>query len=378
MRVGVAGVAGMGMFHVMSFPKHEGVEVTALCDPWTKALEGAKGAAKDASTYTDFGEMCSSGEVDAVVIATPNSFHAEAVTTALRAGLHVYCEKPLAVTVSECRKIARLEAETKRTVQIGFQHRFQHGYASAKRIVASGEFGPLRRADMRATDWFRPNAYFAKRGWRARWDAAGGGVLMMQAIHQLDSFLWICGTPSSVRAQAWRGRPGAEPPIQVEDDVYATLTFPGGANGMLSASTLDPAGLNRLEITCDRTTLLAEGDSLEQSTWEDATSQMLAHRTDIFNAPEVSGQTVPPSGDAMTFDECVMACEADFVASALAGKPSSIGAVEATRSVEVANAIYLSSLIGEEVALPLDEDIYDEAFAKMCADELVLPYAGGV
>ena len=86
-------------------------------------------------------------------------------------------------------------------MQVGFQHRFQHGYASAKRIVERGDLGPLLRAEMRGTDWFRPNVYFKVRPWRARWDKAGGGVLMLQAIHQLDAFLWIAGMPSQ-RARA--------------------------------------------------------------------------------------------------------------------------------------------------------------------------------
>src|SRR5438067_2378559 len=129
-RIGAAGVAGMGMFHVTHFPKLEGAELTAICDAWPRALEGAAGLAPD-----------------------------------------------------------------------------------------------------------------AKRPWRGTWKECGGGVLLMQAVHQLDSFLWIAGTPSRVTARAWRSRAD----VQVEDDVYAVLEFPDGAHGMLSASTLDPAGLNRLE-----------------------------------------------------------------------------------------------------------------------------------
>ena len=102
--------------------------------------------------------MCTSGVVDAVVIATPHAFHFDNIRTALEAGLHVYCEKPLAVTVRQCRDIAALAGRAGLVVQTGFQHRFQHGYASAKRIVAKGDIGPLRRADLRATNWFRPDA----------------------------------------------------------------------------------------------------------------------------------------------------------------------------------------------------------------------------
>ncbi len=372
-RIGVAGVAGMGLFHLLAFPKHDDVELTAICDVWPKALESASGAAPDAKTFTNLEEMCRSGLIDAVVIATPNASHAANVRAALEGGLHVYCEKPLGVTVGECRELASLAKDVGRCVQVGFQHRFQHGYASAKRIVSSGEIGAVRRADMRGTDWFRPNAYFAKRKWRATWEQAGGGVLMMQAIHQLDSFLWIAGMPSRISAHAWRARPG----VEVEDDVYAVLSFDGGAHGMLSASTLDPAGVNRLEITCDAGALRAEGERLRRPRWDDPTSTMLAERTELFEAVQVGWDDVEPSGDAMTFDECVTACHRDFIDAINGERSPLVDADEATKSVEVANAVYLSALTGEPVDLPLDPLAYDDAFRRMCAGDLALTAIGG-
>ncbi len=368
-RVGVAGVAGMGLAHILGFPKIDDVEVTALCDPWEKALANAGGLAPDAQPFSDFGEMCASGTVDAVAIATPNSVHLDNVRTALEAGLHVYCEKPLANTVGDCHTLADLASSTGLAVQIGFQHRFQHGYATAKRLVSSGEVGALQRADMRATDWFRPNVYFKKRKWRASWEQAGGGVLIMQAIHQLDSFCWITGTPTRVTARAWSGRED----VQIEDDVYAVLEFAGGARGMISATSLDPAGQNRLDFTCDHGTLRAEGDKIERAAWDDPTTTMLAERDNLYEPPPVTWSEVAPSGDALTYDECVAACELDFIEAARAGRVPSIDPVEATRSVEVANAVYLSALTGEAVDLPLDPAVYDEAFGRMCAGELALP-----
>ncbi|MEX2394656.1 MAG: Gfo/Idh/MocA family oxidoreductase [Actinomycetota bacterium] len=370
-RVGVAGVAGMGMFHVLTFGAHEGAELTALCDVWPKALDSAGGAAPDAKRFTDFAEMCAADVVDAVVIATPNAFHIEAVTTALEAGLHVYCEKPLANTVGDCRALAELAERHGRAAQIGFQHRFQHGYASAKRIVAAGGIGPLRRADMRATAWFRPNAYFAKRAWRASWEQAGGGVLMMQAIHQLDSYLWITGAPTRVTAHAWSARPD----VQVEDDVYAVLEFGDAARGMLSASTLDPGGLNRLEFAGDTGALHVDPDFLRRAEWDEPTSTMLIERTNLFEPVQVAWNDVAPSGDAMTYDDSVKACQRDFLDAIEQGRAPSVDPVEATRSVEVANAVYLSAVTGEPVTLPLDAASYEEAFRKMCADELKLPEA---
>jgi predicted dehydrogenase len=371
-RVGIAGLAGMGAFHLATIPKIDEYRLTAICDVVPEVLERASaGLEASTETFADLGEMCRSGRVDAVVMATPNWLHADGIREALGAGVHVYCEKPLGVTVGECRRIADLAREADLRIQVGFQHRFQHGFASAKRIVDSGEIGSLRRAEMRATDWFRPNSYFSLRPWRARWDRAGGGVLMIQAIHPLDAFLWIAGVPSRVRARAWRGRAD----VEVEDDVSAILEYPNDATGILTASTLVPGGTNRIELHGERGTIRAEMARARQGTWDKPISTMLVERTNPFEPVVVSWTDVEPSGDAMTFDECVTACHNDFIDAIANGRESLNNAAEATKSVEVANAVYLSALTGEAVDLPLDSDAYDVAFKRMCAGELALPQA---
>jgi predicted dehydrogenase len=368
-RIGVAGLAGMGLTHLLNAPNIDGYELAAICDVVGDALEKAAGGAPDAKRFSDLGEMCASGAIDAVVIATPNWLHAENVTDALNAGLHVYCEKPLGMTVRECHDISALARGRDLRVQVGFQHRFQHGYASAKRIVERGDLGPLARAEMRATDWFRPDVYFKVRPWRARWDKAGGGVLMLQAIHQLDAFLWIAGMPSSVHARASSGRDA----VEVESDVSALLEFPDGATGVLTASTLIPGGTNRIELHGDGGTIRAEGDRARTGTWEQATSVMRVERTNPFEGVAVSWEDVEPTGDdAMSFNDCVLACHRDFIDAIRSRREPLNNADQATMAVEVCNAVYLSAVTGESVELPLDPVQYDAAFAQMCAGELEL------
>jgi len=87
----------------------------------------------------------------------------------------------------------------------------------------------------------------------------------------------------------------------------------------------------------------------------------------------VTWEHVDPSGDAVTYDDCVRACERDFLDAIAQQRPSSIGPGEATMSVEVANAVYLSAVTEAPVDLPLDPDVYDGAFRKMCNGVLSLP-----
>ena len=369
-RLGVAGVAGMGSTHIRLAPALQGAELVAICDVVPKLLQRAQEWAPEAKPFGDLGEMCASGEIDAVFIATPNWLHIDQVPLALEAGVHVYSEKPLGITVGECRHIAEVARSTGRRVQVGFQHRFQHGYASAKRVIDEGGIGPLRRAELRGTDWFRPNVYFAIRDWRRQWAKAGGGVLIMQAIHQLDAFLWMTGVPSRVTAKAWHARPG----IEVEDDVSAVLEFPDGARGILTASTLVPAGTNRIELHGDAGTIRAEGTRARLGTWEQPTSVTMTESTNPFELVPVSWQDLENTdGLPMTFDECVSACHRDFIDAITRDREPLNNAEQATMSVEVANAVYLSAITGESVDLPLDASAYDDAFKRMCAGELALP-----
>ena len=364
-RVAVCGVAGMGLYHVFAVPRVEGAELTAVCDVDEAVL--AKHAER-AQTFTSLEALLAADVADAVVIATPNAFHPAQVRTALEAGLHVYCEKPLANTVGGCREIAALARERGRVVQVGFQHRYQHSYAGAHDIVASGGIGETHRAALTATDWLRTQAYFEQRPWRKSWAAAGGGVLMMQAIHQLDAFLWTAGMPSTVLAKAWRARHDAE----VEDDITAILEFPGAARGQITASTTDGVGANRIEVHGDTGSVVADGDSLRRAMVPEGVAGLIAGSEETMPKLEVSWEDVPADGAPVSFDECGLACLTDFVRAIGTGSAPRNDPRQATMAVEVANACYLSGVTGEEVSLPLDAERYEKVYAQLCSGEVTI------
>ncbi len=369
-RVAVLGLAGMGRSHVLAAQHVEGYQLVALCD--VNATYLAKSARDDETLkrFEDPDEFFASGSCDAVIIATPNWLHIEHVAKALRAGLHVYCEKPLGVTVGECRTLADIARECDRRVQIGFQHRFQHHYETAHDLIASGELGPLYRADLYATNWFRPHVYFQLREWRGRFAQAGGGVLMMQAIHQLDSYAWICGMPTRVTAQAWRTRPASD----VEDEAAALLEFPSGARGLAVASTVNPTGQARMEFHGDNGSILINDDRIRRGAIEGTVTSILEDSTDPFAFIPVEKTFIEPDdGSSTTFDQCVVACHRDFIDAIETGREPRNTPDEATKSVELANAIYMSAALGTSVDLPLDADAYADIFARLSSGDLVLP-----
>lgn len=359
-RIGVLGLAGMGTTHLGVIAGIDDYEVAAICDLDRDVLERAADTHR-AEAFDDASTMFNRGELDAVVIATPPSTHEPLATAALEAGLHVYCEKPLARTLSESRRLSEVAARTGRITQVGFQHRFQAPFAEAKRRIDGGALGPIHRADLYATDWFRTQRYFDERPWRGRWDVAGGGVLMNQAIHHLDAFLWLVGDPERVTARMWTGRHD----IAVEDDVLAMLEFPGGGKGVLAASTSDAVGRDRIEIHGDTGSLVVEETSLRAAALTRSTQE---HSDDP--APSTLGiewSDADVASGPLEFHDIIAACHADFVAAITHERPALNHFAEATRSVEVANAIYLSAIDGRPVDLPLDASAYDRAFDTLCS-----------
>lgn len=251
--------------------------------------------------------------------------------------------------------------------QVGFQHRFQSPFVEASRLIAEGSVGPLHRANLYATNWFRRQRYFDERPWRAHWAQSGGGIVMSQAIHHLDAFLWLVGNPSRVIARAWSSRHR----VEVEDDVAAILEFPNGAKGVFVASTTDAVGWDRLEVHGDLGTLIVTEDRLRHG----RTSRSVQSFSDDPRPGEqldVVWEDVEVDKGSLEFLDIVTACHIDFLDAIEADREATNSFTEASRAIEVANAIYLSAVEDRPVDLPLDEHAYDAVFALLCQGDATI------
>jgi predicted dehydrogenase len=397
LRVGVIGVNGIGQWHLYGLRNGERVTLTAVCDIDAARAEKASGD-HGVPAFTDPATMYERGVVDAVIVATPPGTHGALVREALGAGIHVYCEKPIAPTSDEGYELARVATERGRVLHVGFQFRFHKGYAAIRDSVS--ELGPLFRVNLVATNWFRPQVYFEKGAWRQTWRVAGGGVLMNQAIHQLDALIATAGMPDVVRASVRRVRHR----VEVEDDASALLTWSnketkvepttetqakatqepkpevtsryeaepestrsraGGASGVLVASLNDPAGRERMEFFGENgAVVLTDGYTIRRTDHEPAQRisdecpdefPVLSHEWRVVDVPRAPSEWL----------DMLIDSHRDFAAAALDGHQSTVDGVSGTRSVELANAIYLSSLEDRAVTLPLTPGQYPSVFATL-------------
>ena len=251
-------------------------------------------------------------------------------------------------------------------LQVGFQFRFHLGYAAMRDAVA--ELGEVRRVQITATNWFRAQKYFDASPWRATWRMAGGGVLMSQAVHQLDALISTVGMPVSVHGRVRNALHRAE----VEDDASVELEWANGACGVLRATLTEPAGIERFEFQCARGAVtLLDGYDVRVARHDDV-QQLVDECPDEFPADATEWHPVDvPRAPSEWFD-MLLASHREFGAAIVEGRAPLVDADAGTKSVELANAIYLSSLTGEAVALPLPAGTYPPAFEELVTGHRVL------
>jgi UDP-N-acetyl-2-amino-2-deoxyglucuronate dehydrogenase len=255
MRVGILGAGGISETHARAARAIDGVEIVAVHGA-NRDKAAALAASTGAAVYDDLAAFLAH-PMDIVAIGSPSGVHAEQAMAAVRRGLHVLVEKPLDITTA--RIDALIEEVDRAGVKVGvcFQDRLTPDLVEMKAAIDAGRLGTPVFASGRVT-WYRPPEYYADSRWRGTWRLDGGGVLMNQAIHTIDTLLWMCGPVARVSGQvATRLHQ-----IEVEDTAAAVLEFASGAFGVLEASTVACPGLpRRIEVTGTKGTLVHEQDA---------------------------------------------------------------------------------------------------------------------
>ena len=227
----MVGLGKMGLSHLAILRAHPAIDLVAGCDS-TAYLTDILQKHAGLKCYADLDRMLGAEQLDALVVATPSKLHASMVQRALDDGLHVFCEKPFVLDVADGERLAALAREKARVTQVGYHYRFVGAFREAARVVASGALGTIHHVRAEA---FGPVVLRRKGGtWRST-KSEGGGALYDYACHAIDLVNFVVGVPTEVggvvRASVFSR--------DVDDEVYATLRFEGGASGQLSVNWSD-------------------------------------------------------------------------------------------------------------------------------------------
>ena len=361
-RIGIIGMGNMGKYHAeyLLAGKVKRAQLTAVCS--TSPGKLAAYAQKGVEVFGDATALIQSSKVDAVLIATPHPQHPAQGIAALAAGLHVIVEKPIAAHKADAeRLVAAAHKHPNLKFAAMFQMRAEPRYAKIRKLIQDGELGQIVRVAWIITDWFRSEAYYASGGWRATWQGEGGGVLINQCLHQLDTLQWLLGMPKTVRGFCQLGRFHN---IEVDDNVTVYLEWPNRATGVFISSTGELPGTNRFEIAGTKGRLVLENNTLTFTRNEVPADQWNQSSKIGFAKPDVWNVTIP-FGNAENPHATFMQ---NFVDAILDGTPLNCPGDDGIGSIELANVMLYSSLIGQTVELPLDSAAYEKALHQLIAN----------
>ncbi|MHA1818897.1 MAG: Gfo/Idh/MocA family protein [Promethearchaeota archaeon] len=349
----VLGVGGRGSGWARDIAKHKDCEVVAVSD----INEGrAKNVAEKvkAKAYMDYRELLEKESLDACVIASPHYMHAPMTIYAAENDVHVLCEKPMATNLQECDNMIIAARKNDVKLAIGFQHHFSPVIKYLHDAVrgAKGELGDLGRiTDILMTGrHYRGEMYYLmstpvdpKTGvspgpWRGRWETEGAGILINQAVHNIDAFQYIAGPIKSVSAYA-KTISKEHKFIEVEDTVSVSMELENGALGtMIMSSANKKSEENKVIIHGENGYIYADGGFCANFVRMDTRYK----DEEDYEIPIITD----PKWNLL--DNFLQAIEEDT-------EPL-VNGEEGRKSIELIRAILISSHRGTRVTFPVSDD----------------------
>ena len=313
-KAGIIGAGHMGQTHAKNLAQDTRVQIVGIVDVVPEnaarlALEvGSQG-------YAALDALLDKG-IDALYVTTPNSLHLQPVLTALKAGLHVFSEKPMATSLAEAKSILNAAQQAKGIYQIGFNYRFAPVHQFAKQLIEEGKLRPYHvhikdnRGELIDPPWVG-NTQIT------------GGYLYESTIHTLDLMQWLVGEIKSLR---WAARSNRYKEL---DDFALLFEFANGSIATLDscahASWLFPAGC--IEIFGDHATLLTE--EMERVKYTMGLKQEIVEK-------DYSQYPVESRWGYVQEDKL-------FIDAIVEGKPSAVPAEQAYRIIELVDSLYAQS-----------------------------------
>ncbi len=189
-RIGVIGAGGMSAYHVPGF-RAGGAEVAAIADVNFSAAQVAAEKFGIQKAYSDVAEMLAAEKLDAVSVITPNKFHKPLVLQALKAGKHVFCEKPPALNAAEMKQMAAAAQRAGRTLMFDFNNRARPEACAMKKAIDAGKVGKINSAQAL---WIRRTGIPGFGGWFTTKALSGGGPVI-DLLHMIDLALYFMDYP---------------------------------------------------------------------------------------------------------------------------------------------------------------------------------------
>lgn len=342
-RVGVVGTSWWpSLVHLPSLRSHPNVQVAAICGRARERAQSLAASFDIPLVFTNYREMIETADLGALVICAPDDLHFPMAMDALEAGLHVLCEKPLALTAEEATQLWKMAEAQRLKHMTFFTYRWLPGYRHLQRLLAQGEIGRVNHCEISCLAGYGRQAG----GWRFDPNRSRG-VLGDLGSHCIDLARWLVG--DIVQVSAALGSFGDHPSVAegqqqpTNDSASLTVQFASGAQGMIYASTVAHVGAH---VQQQRIVLHGESGSLE-STW----------------SLTGGGTIVAGRADRPTFELCPI--PDDLWEGGGTRQPSFMELGEAFRRQSIGDRLFIDAILEDK---PISPSFYDGAQAQAVVD----------
>lgn len=359
-RVGIIGAGGMLRYHQEGF-RQAGAEIVAVADPAPGAAERACGEYGIKDAYESVDEMLGRDDIDAVSIIVPNKFHQPLAIQALKAGKHVFSEKPPALNAGEVEEMISISEAVGKTLMFNFNNRARPESIAMKGFIEDGTVGKINSAQAK---WVRRTGIPGFGGWFTTRELAGGGALI-DLLHMVDLAMYFMGypEPAHVLGQTfddfitdknfkgpWGIPDKADGTTDVEAAAHGFVTFKSGQVLSLQVSWAEMVKREEVSVVFQGT---GAGGKVERLFGEDGMDETAIDTCELY--VQEDGKSV---NRAIEVEECEdmgrSASAANFI-DVLNGKAEPLNtAHQALKLMQVIDAIYESAKSGAPVAVGFD------------------------
>lgn len=241
-KVGIVGLGRMGKCHAENLVRATvGAELVAAATPVESEVQYARDVLGLDRVVSSLDELLEIDEIEAVVLVTPTSMHADQAIAVLETGRHMFVEKPLALNIEDCLRVEKAYEVSRQknpgqVAMVGFKRRFDPSYVAAKEAVDAGEIGDVFFVRSQTCDRYDPNGFFVE------FSPSSGGLIMDCNVHDIDLVRWFMSdTGGSIEALDYYavGSCNIHPDLAQYgdvDNVVSTIHFTGGRFAQLYAS----------------------------------------------------------------------------------------------------------------------------------------------
>lgn len=356
LKVAVIGIGNIGSAHATAIANREieGMTLTAVCDTNQKKIKDFQKKFSNIEGFSSYESLIDANVCDAVIIATPHPKHCEIGIRAIKSGLHILVEKPIDISVAMAKELNEVASQKDRVFAVMFNQRTNELFIKAREIVKNGLLGELKKSIFEVTNWYRTQSYYDSSGWRATWSGEGGGVLVNQAVHNLDLWQWICGMPVSVSAICDCGKYHN---IETEDDATILARYKNGATGVFMSSTGEYPGTNRIEISGTLGKIVLENGVLKW--WRLLRDEREVCRNSLEQSSEIEYEYTEIKQEAL--ESAHKGILQNFANAILFSEPLISSGFGAINELEISAAAYLSAWQGGIwVDLPVDSALFQQ------------------